>query len=83
MKPVKRAKQKNVAVDRSYYTDDQYAHLEDIIGVFDIGFLCDEDEKNLRVVLSLVKDLKVVLDEYGYYTTVAVMETGEQIYIEL
>lgn len=83
MKPVKRAEQKNVAVARDYYTAEQYADLEKIYGIADISLLTNEKEKNLRVFLHRVKDLKVVLDEYGNYANVAVMVTGERIFIEL
>ena len=74
MKPLKKAAQKNVQVNKECYTAD--FDLSSVSGV-------SADEGDYRVSLAHVKDLKVVLDDYGYYTTVAVMESGETIFVTL
>lgn len=82
MKPLKKANQKNVEIDRCSYHYDQYRDLEKISGVFnlkDAGF--DEDDQ-LRVSLAHVKDLKIALHE-GYYVNKAIMNTGEEIFVIL
>lgn len=81
MKPLKKAAQKNVQVNKEFYTAD-IADLLEIPGVFDLSGV-SADEGDYRVALSRVKDLKVVLADYGYYTTVAVMESGETIFVSL
>ena len=85
MKPLKRAKQKNVEIDHDFYTIDEYDNLLNIDGVFDLRALdySFEEENHLRISLEFVKDLKVILNEYGYYSTVAIMKTNEMIYINL
>ena len=84
MKPLKKAAQKNVQVNKECYTA-EIADLLEIPGIFDLsGISCvSADERYYRVALSRVKDLKVILDDYGYYTTVAVMESGETVFVTL
>ena len=84
MKPLKRASQKNVRVNKECYTAD-IADLLEIPGIFDLSSASgvSADEGDYRVSLTHVKDLKVMLDEYGYYNTVAVMESGEIIVVTL
>lgn len=84
MKPLKKAAQKNIQVSKDCYTAD-IADLLDIQGIFDLSSLSgvSADEGDYRVSLAHVKDLKVMLDDYGYYTTVAVMESGETIFVSL
>ena len=84
MKPLKRASQKNVQVNKDCYTAD-IADLLEIEGVFDLSSVSgvSADEGDYRVSLAHVKDLKVVLDEYGYYNTVAVMSSGETVFVTL
>lgn len=84
MKPLKKAAQKNVQVNKDCYTTD-IADLLDMQGIFDLSSVSgvSADEGDYRVSLAHVKDLKVMLDDYGYYTTVAVMESGETIFVSL
>ena len=81
MKPLKKAAQKNVQVNKDCYIAD----LLEITGVFELSNVSgiSADEGDYRVSLAHVKDLKVVLDDYGYYTTVAVMESGETVFVSL
>ena len=82
MKPLKKAKQKNVEIDRNYYTEAQYAALASIEGVGTIEHFDGGDTK-LRVFFENVVDIKVVLDECGDYCTVCVMNSGETIHVSL
>lgn len=84
MKPLKKAAQENVQVDKYCYTA-EIAELLEIPGIFDLSTVSGNsaDEGDYRVSLTHVKDLKVVLNDYGYYTTVAVMESGETIFVTL
>lgn len=84
MKPLKRASQKNVQVNKECYTAD-IADLLEIPGIFDLSSVSgvSADEGDYRISLAHVKDLKVVLNEYGYYNTVAVMESGETVFVTL
>lgn len=83
MKPLKKAAQKSVSIFRDVYTDEQYYALKDVFGVFDIKDVYENAASELRVSLDEVKDLKVVLDGYGYYTNVAVMKNGETVFVTL
>ena len=40
-------------------------------------------EVELRVFTSEMKTLNVVLDKYGYYTTVAIMDNGNKYFVSL
>lgn len=77
MKPLKKATQKNVSVRMDAYTQEEIEKIKNISGIFDI---CDGD---YRISLNCVKDLKVSLADDGYYYTVAVMNSGETIFVEL
>lgn len=72
----KRAQRKNFRVNRNYYRHVDYTRLLKIEGVSIVG-------GHIVVYGECATDVKVILDKYGHYTTVAVMKTGESIYIEL
>lgn len=83
MKPLKKATQKNVLVSNFFYTHKQLDEIaETVEGVIKNEFFKDDTE-HVRISLNYVKDLKVKLLHEGYYTTVAVMYTGEEIFVEL
>lgn len=86
MKPLKKATQKNVLVNNLFYTHEQLDEIaETVEGVIKNEFFKDDTE-HVRISLDYVKDLKVKLYEgyyTSYYTTVAVMYTGEEIFVEL
>lgn len=82
MKILKKAEQKNFLVNRAYYTDNELENL------FNNGYLFfitvdDSDNKDYRISQQHIKEIKVILDEYGFYTNVAVLNIGTEIYVEL
>lgn len=84
MKPLKKANQKNVSVDMECYTKTELQNLLNVDGVSEMddhGHISD-GAGNVRVFLSYVKDLKVTLIN-GYYNTVAIMNSGETIRVNL
>lgn len=93
MKPHKTAEQRNVAIDTYAYTDERlHEMLRNIKGVFSMYQIDAIDTAytserlyldGAAISLQHVKDLRVELDEYGYYRSVAVMDSGEHIYIVL
>lgn len=88
MKPCKTAEQHNVSIDTYAYTDEHLCELLDVQGVFSTAqFEASYTERdlldNLVISLRYVKDLRVELDDYGYYRNVAVTNSGEHIYIVL
>lgn len=81
MKPLKKAKQQNVALNIAYYTK---LEIDNMLNNLEIEYLpehFDLEQKIPVIYMEDIKDLKVVLDEYGYYTTVAIKENGKQYYI--
>ena len=82
MKPLKKATQKTVLVNNFFYTHEQLDEIDETVeGAIKNEFFKD-DTKHVHISLDYVKDLKVKLHE-GHYTTVAVMYTGEEIFVEL
>ena len=97
MKILKRAEQKNVILNKYYYTEDE---IKNMLNSGEIFFLNSSNSKKsgyekyerltkegidieLRIFTSDLKELKVVLDEYGMYTTVGETENGRRYYITL
>lgn len=76
MKPLKKAKQKNIIINAYYYTSSQLKTLEQKPGIFCEG-------THLRIFTDEIKTIKVVLDDYGYYTNVVVTKDDDIIYVEL
>ena len=76
MKIRKSATQKNFKVSTWYYSYFAYCSLAYIDGV---EYLDDK----LVVFADYVDQIKVVLDEFGFYINVVVMKTGEKIFVEL
>ena len=94
MKVLKRAEQKNVLVNRDYYT------IDEINGYLDahIFFTFNEkfessyehitsyalEDRTVRLFLEDVNELKVIYNkELQCYTNVAVLNNGTNIYVEL
>lgn len=93
MKILKKANQKNVIVNKDYYTPNE---LNDLLYNEDICYFDDKfnekydrledweiDNITFRIFTETVERLEVVLDDYGYYTTVAYTKKGFKIYINL
>ena len=94
MKIGKRAEQKNVVLNKSHYTVYQLEDMNDNkeICYFDKYFNCKYDAKNLthweildeiefRIFTEDLEEIKVVLDECGHYTTVAIGKNGKTYYV--
>lgn len=92
MKTRKNTTQKNIEVNKLFYTDKQlYSML-----MLDKVFYFDNennpshrplnyyDDITIRLPLSETKEIKVIYsEEFEFYTTIAVTNTNEQIYVTL
>ena len=94
MKTLKKAEQKNVLVNRDYYTIDEINDYldEHIFFTFNkkLGFSYEHitpyalEYRSVRLFLEDVKELKVIYNrEFQCYTNVAVLNNGISIYVEL
>lgn len=94
MKIRKRAKQKNVVLNKEHYTVYQLESMnknkeifyfdKDFNDKYDaeishIGGVIDEIE--FRIFTEDLEEIKVILDECGHYTTVAVDKNGKVYYV--
>ena len=94
MKILKKAQQKNIEVNTDFYNvyqinemldrrlifylDEEFNEKYDNISSFDLF----EGEYTFRIFTSNLKELKVVSDD-GYYTTIAITNEGEKLYVKL
>lgn len=79
MKVLKRAQQRNVIVDKYWYTEEE-------INTFKLADYCFTLDGNdsLRIDLSYADKLEVVYDtRYGAYTNEVVMKDGKRIRVLL
>ena len=79
MKVLKRAEQRNVIVDKYWYTEEE-------INTFKLADYCFtlNDNNSLRIDLSYADKLEVVYDKnYGAYTNEVVMLDGTRIRVLL
>lgn len=92
MKVLKSATQKNVLIDYGWYTVNEINEFLDkhILFTLDDNFqesyehVNDSNIKEVRLFLDNVKELKVIYDRvYECYTTVAVLNDGNYIYVRL
>ena len=92
MKVLKRATQKNVLVDSSWYRMSEINELIDkhILYTLDADFKESYEHINIsnidevRLFLNKVKELKVIYNkEMECYATVAVLNDGNYIYVRL
>ena len=93
MKIRKRAEQQNVTLNKEYYInrDIEMLLLTREICYFDKDFKqCYEplksweiEDTEFRIFTEDLEELKVALDEYGHYTTVAVGKNGITYYVNL
>ena len=94
MKILKKAQQKNIEINTDFYNvyqinemldrklifylDEEFNKKHDNISSFDLF----EGEYTFRIFTSNLKELKVVSDG-GYYTTIAITNEGEKLYVKL
>lgn len=93
MKIRKKAQQHNVVLNKDYYTQGELNMLLETreICYFDKDFnecyaplkSWEVEETELRIFTENLEEIKVSLDEYGYYTNVAVGKNGLTYYINL
>lgn len=93
MKIRKTAEQKNVTLNTEYYTQFQINEMlqlreicyfnENLKQTYEPLKSWDINETELRIFTEDLEEIKVVLDEYGHYTTVAVGKNGITYYVNL
>ena len=86
MKILKRAEQRNFEVDYCHYTEKELEQMHKAGKVFTIDEVFNNGKNyddTYRIDAEEVKELKIVCDEDGFYRNVAILKTGEKIYIEL
>lgn len=76
MKIAKRAEQKNFIVNFGCYNGKEQKELIASGKLFKI-----DDNDSWRISTSELKEVKVVLDEYGFYETVGIDNEGNTIHI--
>ena len=93
MKVVKKAKQKNVVLDRDYYL---FYDIKEMLDNKEICYLDNRlnegydvyeyaknfDNNDLIIFLDDCDELKISLDEYGYYKP-ALIKNGKKYFIKL
>ena len=97
MKPLKKACQKNAPINKDYYSTGELFTMwlsgeigcltkdenGDYLKPSTLNGYVDVSGYDFRIFLNEVKDIKVTLDEWGTYTTVAVSNSGKTYYINL
>ena len=95
MKILKKAQQKNIEVNIDFYSINEVNKLlnrklifyldnefnECYNNVTDIEYF--ENLYTFRIFTSKLKELKVVLNDDGYYTTIAITNDDEKIYVKI
>lgn len=77
MKIRKRAEQQNVTLNKEYYIDKDFNQCYEPLKSWEI------EDTEFRIFTEDLEELKVALDEYGHYTTVAVGKSGNTYYVNL
>ena len=91
MKILKKAEQKNIILNKEYYNIYQVNSLLDQHIIFYIDSnqkVCYDNvymfgDVDFRLFTDDLKEIKVELDEYNYYTAVAVHNNGNKYYVSL
>lgn len=93
MKILKKAEQKNVTINKDYYTSYEINVMlaKHEICYFDKGFnncydavsYWDIKEETFRIFTDDLSEIKVALDEYNCYTTVAIGKNGKIYYVNI
>ena len=80
MKVLRRAEQRNVIVDKAWYTESQINMFKSA----DYCFILTNDNDNLRISLLYADKIEVVYDKnFGVYTNEVVMNDGKRIRVLL
>ena len=94
MKILKKASQKNVEINTDFYNVYQINEMLDRKLIFYLDNELNEKYDNIlsfdlfegiytfRIFTSNLKELKVASDD-GYYTTIAITNEGEKLYVKL
>ena len=93
MKVVKKAKQKNVVLDRDYYLfydikkmldNKEICYLDNCLNEgYDVyEYVKNFDNNDLIIFLDDCDEVKISLDEYGYYKPVLI-KNGKKYFIKL
>ena len=92
MKVVKKALQKNVLLDEDYYTftdirkmydnNDIYCYDKDYNEVDINDYMRNHRDYDLLIYLNYGDEVKISLDEYGYYKPVLI-KNGKKYFIKL
>ena len=95
MKPLKKAQQQNLIISKEHYTEHELMKMLENNEIWyldnDINFRCDCDcdirnqifRIDIEDLENAIKEIKVVLNEYGYYENVAVAKNGKVYHVEL
>jgi len=96
MKTLKRAKQRNTAIDELMYSVEEIQELinntkaarifdweKNYPECVDGKFVTYSNKENARLFLDYVTEIKVICDKEGYYRTVAVLDNGLTVYVNL
>ena len=93
MKILKKAKQRNFLLDNNYYNelDIKYLLIHGDVQRLDFTENCENMFKNdfldmneeYIIFADDVKEVKVILDEYGYYRNCVVLKNGNMLHIKL
>ena len=93
MKILKKAEQKNIILNKDYYNIYQVNSLLDQHIIFYIDsnqkvcydnvYMFGDVDVDFRLFTDDLKEIKVELDEYNYYTVVAVHNNGNKYYVSL
>lgn len=76
MKIAKRAEQKNFIVNFEYYNSNEQKNLIANKKLFKV-----DEYDSWRISSSELKEVKIVLDEDGFYETVGITKDGEIVHI--
>lgn len=79
MRILKKAQQKNFIINSYYYTE---SGLNELVQE-GIAHKIDEGDTEYRVYADDCDRVEIKLDEDGYYTAVAMLKSGQNIYIEV
>lgn len=93
MKVLKSTEQKNVRLDEGYYTGSQIREMlenkeicffvEGLQECYDVSKYWNDEEQRLRIFLEKGDEIKVELNEYGFYINVLIKANGNKYFIKL